>query len=115
MNYLNKHLLELSQITCRTFATRVCYQHLYTHKLDLIKSILKEETMQSQKQIYGVDLQIGSILKMLQDGGVMLIGKKVCRFDPNDYGPWCESPVSVSDDNSSMLRFDAASVNPSDE
>jgi hypothetical protein len=71
--------------------------------------------MQFQKKIYGVDLQIGSILKILQNEGVMLIGKKVCRFDPNDYGPWCESPVSVSDDNGSKLIFDAASVSPSDE
>ncbi|KAG2048806.1 hypothetical protein BDR06DRAFT_1012727 [Suillus hirtellus] len=60
-NYLNERMLELSRITRWALAARVRYQRLCAHELDLIKSILEEETELSQKQIHGIDLQIGSI------------------------------------------------------
>ncbi|KAG2049937.1 hypothetical protein BDR06DRAFT_1011707 [Suillus hirtellus] len=112
-NYLNERMLELSWITCQALAARVRYQCLRAHELDLIKSILKEETELSQKQIHSIDLQIGSIRNMLQDGGVTSIGNKGCKFDPSNHGPWCES--SASDDDGSMFGSDATSASLSDE
>ncbi|KAG1853533.1 hypothetical protein C8R48DRAFT_675806 [Suillus tomentosus] len=82
-NYLNERMLELSRITRRALAARVRYQRLRAHELDLIKSILEEETELSQKQIHSIDLQIGSIRNMLQDGGVTSIGNK--GFPPGIY------------------------------
>ncbi|KAG2030494.1 hypothetical protein BDR03DRAFT_987041 [Suillus americanus] len=114
-NYLNEHMLELSRITHWALAARVCYQCLHAHKLDLIKSILEEETELSQKQINGIDLQIGSIRNMLQDGGVRSVGNKGCKFDPSDRRSWCESSVSVSDDDGLMFGSDATLVSLSDE
>ncbi|KAG2050284.1 hypothetical protein BDR06DRAFT_974656 [Suillus hirtellus] len=68
--YLNQHMLELSPMTHQAIATRIRYQRLYSHELDLIKSILEDETEVSQSQLKGIDLQIGSICNLLQDQGV---------------------------------------------
>ncbi|KAG1892022.1 hypothetical protein F4604DRAFT_1672137 [Suillus subluteus] len=74
--YLNQRMLKLSRITCRAIAARMHYQRLRSRELDLIKSILDDETELSQVQLKGMDLQIGAIRNVLQDGGVMAIGNK---------------------------------------
>lgn len=79
-------MLELSRITRRAIAARMRYQRIRSHKLDLIKSILEDETEMSQKHMNCIDLQIGSLRNMLQDGGVTVIGNKGCRSDRSDYG-----------------------------
>ncbi|KAG1790667.1 uncharacterized protein HD556DRAFT_1310451 [Suillus plorans] len=59
--YLNERMLELSRITRRAIAARLRYQCLRSRELDLIKSILDDETELCQTQLSGVDVQIGSI------------------------------------------------------
>ncbi|KAG2112425.1 hypothetical protein DEU56DRAFT_762052 [Suillus clintonianus] len=95
--YLNQRMLELSRITRRAITARMRYQRLRSRELDLIRSILVDETEVSQTQLKGIDLQIGSIRNLLQDAGISEIGNKGCRFDPGESGPWCES----SSDNDS--------------
>ncbi|KAG1723567.1 hypothetical protein EDB19DRAFT_1762909 [Suillus lakei] len=89
-NYLNQRMLELSRITRRAVAARMRYQRLRSHELDLIKSILEDETEVSQAQLKGIDLQIGSIRNVIQDAGMLVIENKGRRFDPSESGPWCE-------------------------
>ncbi|KAG1765299.1 hypothetical protein EV702DRAFT_1051056 [Suillus placidus] len=72
-NYLNERMLELSRITRRTIAARIRYQCLRSCELDLIKSIVEDEKELTETQLKGIDLQIGSIRNMLQDGGVTAI------------------------------------------
>ncbi|KAG1798819.1 uncharacterized protein HD556DRAFT_1305694 [Suillus plorans] len=88
-NYINQRMLELSRITRRAIATRMRYQCIRSHELDLIKSILEDETEMSQKHMNCIDLQIGSLRNMLHDGGMTVIGNKGCRFDRSDYGQAC--------------------------
>lgn len=83
-------MLKLSRMTRRAIAARIRYQRLRCRELDLIKSILEDETEVSQSQLKGIDLQIGSICNTLQDQG-MTVGGQGCRFDPSDIGPWVES------------------------
>ncbi|KAG1822444.1 uncharacterized protein BJ212DRAFT_1296508 [Suillus subaureus] len=73
------------------------YQHLCSHELDLMKSILGDEQDLAQAHLKVVDVQIGSIRNTLQDVGVGVIGKNGCRFDPGNNGPWCESSSDDSD------------------
>jgi hypothetical protein len=97
--YLGEQMLELSRITRRTIAARMRYQRLRSHELDLMKSILQDETELSQKQLIDVDLQIGAIRNVIQDGGVTEIGDKGSRFDPSDREAlWCESSTSDAED-----------------
>ncbi|KAG1820655.1 hypothetical protein EV424DRAFT_1347156 [Suillus variegatus] len=91
--YLNERMLELSRITRRAIAARLRYQRLRSRELDLIKSILDDETELCQTQLSGVDVQIGSIRNMLQDAGVAQIGSTGSRFDPNDAAGPCLIPI----------------------
>ncbi|KAG1721039.1 hypothetical protein EDB19DRAFT_1835713 [Suillus lakei] len=70
--YLNERMLELSRVTHRAIAARMQYQRIHSHELDLIKSILEEETTTSQKHMNSIDLQIGSLGNILHDGGVVI-------------------------------------------
>lgn len=90
-------MLELSRVTRRVLAARVRYQRLRSHELDLIKGLHTDEIELSTKHLNGIDLQIGSIRNLLQDGGVTAIGDQGGRFNPCDREPWCESS---SDDES---------------
>ncbi|KAG1822448.1 uncharacterized protein BJ212DRAFT_1296511 [Suillus subaureus] len=94
---VNKCMLKLSHITCWAITTRMWYQHLCSHELDLMKSILGDEQDLAQAHLKVVDVQIGSIRNTLQDVGVGVIGKNGCRFDPGDNGPWCKSSSDDSD------------------
>ncbi|KAG1774374.1 hypothetical protein EV702DRAFT_1200387 [Suillus placidus] len=69
LNYLNERMLELSHITRRALATRLRYQCLRAHELDLMKSIHEDETELTQTDLKDVDLQIGSIRNLLHNGG----------------------------------------------
>ncbi|KAG1842701.1 hypothetical protein C8R48DRAFT_678949 [Suillus tomentosus] len=93
--YLNQRMLELSRMTHRAIAARIRYQRLRSRELDLIKSILEDETEVSQSQLKGIDLQIGSIRNLLQDQGVtvgsqgwniwalnVLTGRRIKRNSP---------------------------------
>ncbi|KAG2739785.1 hypothetical protein P692DRAFT_20881481 [Suillus brevipes Sb2] len=94
-NYINLRMLELSRITRRAIAARMRYQRIRSHELDLIKSILEDETEVSRKHMNSIDLQIGSLRNMLHDGGTTVIGSKGCRGDRSDYGQaWWESSDS---------------------
>ncbi|KAG1868225.1 uncharacterized protein F5891DRAFT_987536 [Suillus fuscotomentosus] len=112
--YLNERMLELSRITRRAIAARLRYQRLRSRELDLIKSILDDETELCQTQLSGVDVQIGSIRNMLQDAGVAQIGSMGSRFDPNDAaGPWCES--SSDEESAAIAASRGSSACPSDD
>jgi hypothetical protein len=98
-------MLELSRITRRAIAARMRYQRIRSHELDLMKSILEDETILSQQDIHSLDLQIGSLRHMLHAGGVTAIGNKGCKLDPDNHDrAWCES----SDDDSSIFESDGS-------
>lgn len=99
-------MLELSRITRRATSARLRYQRLCSRELDLIKSILEDETELCKTQLTSVDAQIGSIRNMLQDAGVPAIGSAGSRFDCNDAGPWCESS---SDEESLVIAVSRGS------
>lgn len=104
-NYLNERMLELSRITRRAIAARMRYQRIRSHELDLMKSILEDETVLSQQDIHSLDLQIGSIRHMLHSGGATVIGNKGSKPDPGNHDQaWCES----SDDDSSIVGSDGS-------
>ncbi|KAG1774777.1 hypothetical protein EV702DRAFT_1047329 [Suillus placidus] len=104
-NYLNERMLELSRITRQAIAARMRYQRIHSHELDLMKSILKDETILSQQDIHSLDLQIGSLRHMLHAGGVTVIGNKGCKLDPDNHEQaWCES----SDDDSLVFASDGS-------
>ncbi|KAG1902398.1 uncharacterized protein F5891DRAFT_978713 [Suillus fuscotomentosus] len=92
-NYVNERMLELSRVTCRAISARMQYQCIHSHELDLMKSILEDETTQSQQDIHSLDLQIGSLRHMLHAGRVTVIGigHKGCKLDPNDHDQACRS------------------------
>lgn len=99
-------MLELSRVTRRAISARMRYQRIRSHELDLMKSILEDETTLSQQDIHSLDLQIGSLRHMLHAGGVTVIGHKGCKLDPNDHGQaWCESS---DDDDSSIFGSDGS-------
>ncbi|KAG1897046.1 uncharacterized protein F5891DRAFT_1192470 [Suillus fuscotomentosus] len=102
LNYLNERMLELSRITRRALATRLRYQRIRAHELQLIMSIHEDETELTQTELKDIDLQIGSIRNMLRDGGMVTIGDRGHEFDPgddDDRKPW---RASRSSDNESV-------------
>ncbi|KAG1876070.1 hypothetical protein C8R48DRAFT_768911 [Suillus tomentosus] len=106
-NYVNERMLELSRVTRRAISARMRYQRIRSHELDLMKSILEDETTLSQQDIHSLDLQIGSLRHMLHAGGVTVIGHKGCKLDPNDHDQaWCES--SDDNDDSSICGSDGS-------
>ncbi|KAG1895850.1 uncharacterized protein F5891DRAFT_1250426 [Suillus fuscotomentosus] len=99
-NYLNQRMLELSRITRQAIAARIHYQCLRSRELDLIKSILEDETELCQTQLSGVDMQIGSIRNMLEAQGVTATGNTDSRFDPGNARLWYRS---LSDEESLVI------------
>ncbi|KAG1879961.1 uncharacterized protein F5891DRAFT_991475 [Suillus fuscotomentosus] len=99
-NYLNQRMLELSRITRQAIATRIHYQRLRSRELDLIKSILEDETELCQTQLSGVDMQIGSIRNMLEAQGVTATGNTDSRFSPGNARLWYRS---LSDEESLVI------------
>ncbi|KAG2156323.1 hypothetical protein DEU56DRAFT_750864 [Suillus clintonianus] len=105
-NYLNERMLELSRVTRRAIATRLRYQRLRAHELDLMKSIHEDETELTQTELKTVDHQIGSIRNMLREGGVVAIGDDGHGFDPGDHEP---RRASGSSDNESVHMIESGS------
>jgi hypothetical protein len=99
-------MLELSRVTRRAIATRLRYQRLRAHELDLMKSIHEDETELTQTELKTVDLQIGSIRNMLREGGVVPIADKGYGFGPGDRDPW---RPSGSSDNESVRMLGSGS------
>jgi hypothetical protein len=108
--YLSEQMLELSRISRRTIAARVRYQRLRSHELDLIKSLLQDETELSQKTLTDIDFQIGTLRNVLQDDGVTEIGNKGSLLDPSERDAvWCESSTSDAEDGLASV-FDGSSA-----
>lgn len=104
-------MLELSRITRRVITARMRYQRLRNHELELMRSIIDDENEHAGTQLKEIDLQIGALRNMLDEGGVTGIGDKGCRFDPSvfhdDSEPWRES--SSSDVGSILFVYGSAS------
>ncbi|KAG1880035.1 hypothetical protein F4604DRAFT_1954020 [Suillus subluteus] len=82
-NYLNTRMLELSRITRRAFATRIRFQRLRSHELELMKSLADDEIEQVKTQINAIDLQIGSIEGMICEGEVDIESKGCSLSEDN--------------------------------
>ncbi|KAG1791084.1 uncharacterized protein HD556DRAFT_1486976 [Suillus plorans] len=105
-NYLNERMLELSRVTRRVIATRLRYQRLRAHELDLMKSIHDDETELTTTELKTIDLQIGTIRNMLREGGVVAIGNMGYGFDPGDHELHQSSDAS---DNESIRMLGSGS------
>lgn len=81
-------MLELSRITRRAFAARIRFQHLRSHELELMKSLVDDEIEQVKTQINAIDTQISS--------------RMVCEGEVDIESKWCGS----SEDNIWMFSGD---------
>ncbi|KAG1839667.1 hypothetical protein DFJ58DRAFT_733256 [Suillus subalutaceus] len=74
--YFTECMLQLSCVSCRTFAAKMEYQRLCTEELELITEIIWDELEEAKTHLTKTDLQIGSLCNNLYDAGVSVIGSK---------------------------------------